>query len=412
MDSVERRIPKRWTDAEDKILYEEAKSQLASGQVKDWNRIAAKLPGRTNKDCRKRWINKVCGSLKKGAWDENEDERLREAVRVHGQRWAVIANIVGLRSPDQCAKRWQYSLDPRLEHGGWSPEEDDVLLELVRAHGRDWKLLHDQEFPTRSRNELKNRYSTLTRRSNQRSESRSTCSGSSPRGLEDWPQQPEDEVNTALARSGRDNSSSHRVASSAQDQWGGSRKDEFMMDNWADTMGTDWFQQLPTPFPSSAPSVVLSTGDGGSCSSSRGGVAFDDPFSLARSEASALAPSMMKTDEVMDPLQDSSAMQWNSESADHAFFPLDSGMTQDWKDNETLMSGTHAQTDLMGSTKEGEIDLTDPEVWNAANTKILRQDQAVRRVSLTVNQCDPRTLEDLLSYVRVLKGKVKLEIDL
>jgi hypothetical protein len=101
MDGVERRIPKRWTEAEDEVLYKEARSQLATGQVKDWNRIAAKLPGRTNKDCRKRWINKVCGSLKKGAWDEDEDERLREAVRVHGQKWAVIANIVGLRSPDR-----------------------------------------------------------------------------------------------------------------------------------------------------------------------------------------------------------------------------------------------------------------------------------------------------------------------
>jgi hypothetical protein len=101
MDGVERRIPKRWTEAEDDVLYREARSQLATGQVKDWNRIAAKLPGRTNKDCRKRWINKVCGSLKKGAWDEDEDERLREAVRVHGQKWAVIANIVGLRSPDR-----------------------------------------------------------------------------------------------------------------------------------------------------------------------------------------------------------------------------------------------------------------------------------------------------------------------
>lgn len=57
-----------------------------SEQVKDWARVAAKLPGRTNKDCRKRWINKVCGNLKRGAWDEDEDQRLRDAVSKYGQR--------------------------------------------------------------------------------------------------------------------------------------------------------------------------------------------------------------------------------------------------------------------------------------------------------------------------------------
>jgi hypothetical protein len=56
------------------------------GEVKDWNRIASQLPGRTNKDCRKRWVNKVRGSLKKGSWDEDEDERLSRAVKIHGQR--------------------------------------------------------------------------------------------------------------------------------------------------------------------------------------------------------------------------------------------------------------------------------------------------------------------------------------
>lgn len=62
------------------------KTQVSARQIKDWNRIAAKLPGRTNKDCRKRWVNKVCGSLKKGAWNKEEDERLRDAVSIHGQR--------------------------------------------------------------------------------------------------------------------------------------------------------------------------------------------------------------------------------------------------------------------------------------------------------------------------------------
>ncbi|KAI0139545.1 hypothetical protein F4776DRAFT_662498 [Hypoxylon sp. NC0597] len=130
MSSMKRRVPKRWTEEEDKVLHDETQKQYywpdaaAVGKiVKDWNRIAAKLPGRTNKDCRKRWVNKVCGSLKKGAWNEDEDERLLSGIVKHGQKWALVANQVGFRSPDQCAKRWQSNIDPNLERGGWSAEE-------------------------------------------------------------------------------------------------------------------------------------------------------------------------------------------------------------------------------------------------------------------------------------------------
>ncbi|KAJ8131249.1 hypothetical protein O1611_g2374 [Lasiodiplodia mahajangana] len=137
-----------------------------AGDTKDWHRIAAKLPGRTNKDCRKRWVNKVCGSLKKGPWSKNEDESLLDAVDRYGQRWTLIANEVGFRSPDQCAKRWQSKLNPDLEHGGWTIEEDELLLSLVREHGREWKMFQEQNFSRRSTNELKNRYTGLTRKAN------------------------------------------------------------------------------------------------------------------------------------------------------------------------------------------------------------------------------------------------------
>lgn len=52
----------------------------------DWSRVATKLPFRTNKDCRKRWINRVCGSLKKGPWEADEDMALRQAVTRHGRK--------------------------------------------------------------------------------------------------------------------------------------------------------------------------------------------------------------------------------------------------------------------------------------------------------------------------------------
>ena len=40
-------------------------SEAYDGDIKDWNEIAKKIPGRNNKDCRKRFMNEVTGGLKK-----------------------------------------------------------------------------------------------------------------------------------------------------------------------------------------------------------------------------------------------------------------------------------------------------------------------------------------------------------
>ena len=53
------------------------------GSVQNWNDVAALLPGRTNKDCRKRW-SKIQLEIRKGAWTPDEDERLQQAVQQIG----------------------------------------------------------------------------------------------------------------------------------------------------------------------------------------------------------------------------------------------------------------------------------------------------------------------------------------
>ena len=58
-------------------------SRNEAGSVQNWNDIAVLLPGRTNKDCRKRW-SKVQLDIRKGAWTRDEDERLRQAVQQLG----------------------------------------------------------------------------------------------------------------------------------------------------------------------------------------------------------------------------------------------------------------------------------------------------------------------------------------
>ncbi|MCJ1294409.1 hypothetical protein MMC34_005967 [Xylographa carneopallida] len=158
------RIRRWWTEEEDRILRAEADYQLENeGAVSDWNRIAAKLPARTNKDCRKRW-SKVCEHIKKGAWSAAEDEQLRKAVEQFGYRWTFAAQRVENRHADQCAKRWHYFLDPKLDHSEWNAQDDEKLLATVDVCGRNWTTIHDEKFPGRSATDIKNRYVILNRR--------------------------------------------------------------------------------------------------------------------------------------------------------------------------------------------------------------------------------------------------------
>lgn len=41
--------------------------------------------------------------------------------------------------------------------------QEELLLQLVEQHGREWKRIQEVNYPTRSRNQLKNKYTILTR---------------------------------------------------------------------------------------------------------------------------------------------------------------------------------------------------------------------------------------------------------
>lgn len=57
---------------------------VGGGQgVKNWSAIAERLPGRSNKDSRKRWT-KIASSSRKGTWSSAEDHLLRKGVAMFG----------------------------------------------------------------------------------------------------------------------------------------------------------------------------------------------------------------------------------------------------------------------------------------------------------------------------------------
>lgn len=149
-----------------------------------WHEIAASVPGRTNKDCRKRWYGKTASEVEKGAWTALEDERLLNAVTRHGTKWSVVAPEVRTRTGDQCSKRWSYTVNPDIDRSAWTPKEvfisrhglfrwlqpnvwkqDELLLDGVIKYGRNWQQIKSIYFPRRTSLGSKNRYHLLRRRS-------------------------------------------------------------------------------------------------------------------------------------------------------------------------------------------------------------------------------------------------------
>ncbi|KAL4954111.1 hypothetical protein BDW69DRAFT_144386 [Aspergillus filifer] len=157
--------PRRnWTAEEDVILKREVRRVQGEGDNISWHEIAAFLPGRTNKDCRKRWYGTAAAKVKKGPWTEAEDDRLRRAVERHGTKWAVVASVVGTRLPDQCSKRWSHAINPDIDHSPWTPQEDELLIHNVNKHGHYWQQIVSLYFPGRTSLAAKNRYHILQRR--------------------------------------------------------------------------------------------------------------------------------------------------------------------------------------------------------------------------------------------------------
>ncbi|KAG0049288.1 hypothetical protein BGZ83_005898 [Gryganskiella cystojenkinii] len=149
-----------WTPEEDEYLR--AAVQKYGDKTEKWAKIAACVPGRTNKNCRKRWFHSLDPSLKKGTWTEEEDHLLRTGVQNFKGQWSKIAERIKGRTDDQCAKRWRESLDPHIDRADWTPEDDVVLLQKFEEYGSQWQKIA-LSFPGRPGLHCRNRWRKIQR---------------------------------------------------------------------------------------------------------------------------------------------------------------------------------------------------------------------------------------------------------
>lgn len=154
----------RWTVQEDARLREAVRR---FGE-KNWQQVANALEGRSGQSCLHRWQKALHPLIVRGRWRPEEDERLREAVQLYGpQNWVNVQRLVQGRTDVQCRERWINVLDPALNAGPWTPEEDKRIIELVEKYGAGkWSEIA-KEMPSRNDNIIWRRWKRLIRDSQQ-----------------------------------------------------------------------------------------------------------------------------------------------------------------------------------------------------------------------------------------------------
>jgi hypothetical protein len=149
--------PDIWTPEEDAKLFAVMNTRKKKHGEDDriyWFAIADLLaylhPGRTSRQCKKRWYDYLKRSIdgttrRTGAWAEDEDIKLEDAVKMHGGKdWLVVSTLVPGRTKAQCYQRWKDVVDASIDGttgrtGTWTEDEDIKLKDAVQMHGgKNW----------------------------------------------------------------------------------------------------------------------------------------------------------------------------------------------------------------------------------------------------------------------------------
>ncbi|KAI6076061.1 SnRNA-activating protein complex subunit 4 isoform X2 [Aix galericulata] len=109
---------KEWTRDEDLMLLELVQEMRVGSHIpykkikkygeRDWYKIRTEVPGRSDAQCRDRYLKALHCDVKKGRWSLEEEEQLIDLVQKHGLgHWSKIASELPHRTGSQCLSKWK-----------------------------------------------------------------------------------------------------------------------------------------------------------------------------------------------------------------------------------------------------------------------------------------------------------------
>ncbi|XP_064153613.1 snRNA-activating protein complex subunit 4 isoform X6 [Anguilla rostrata] len=153
---------KVWTKEEDQVLRELVE-KMRIGNFIPYTQISYFMEGREAAQLVYRWTQVLDPTVRKGPWTKEEDEMLLKAVTKYGVRdWWKIRNEVPGRTDAQCRERYLDCLSEDVKKGRWSPEEEAMLINLVRKYGAGrWSKIAS-EMPNRIDSQCLQKWKIMT----------------------------------------------------------------------------------------------------------------------------------------------------------------------------------------------------------------------------------------------------------
>ncbi|CAD8193466.1 unnamed protein product [Paramecium octaurelia] len=146
----------KWTPEEDKRLI--ANMSLFGHR---WLLVAQKMEQRNASQCCQRWKrlqqSKGIHQNKAKRWTQTEDKALLQIFKQVGPCWNTIAKQIQSKTGKQVRRRYKNFLDPNLNHGPMTVQEDERIYQEYLKHGSQWSKI-SEKMPGRSENMIKNRF--------------------------------------------------------------------------------------------------------------------------------------------------------------------------------------------------------------------------------------------------------------
>lgn len=101
-----------WTQDEDKKLILIVKQNGVNAET--WKKAADRLIGRNVKQCRERWCNQLDPNVKKGQWTPEEEELIVQLQRHIGNKWSQIASTLTGRTDNSVKNHWHGTLKQKV----------------------------------------------------------------------------------------------------------------------------------------------------------------------------------------------------------------------------------------------------------------------------------------------------------